>query len=581
MDAETRRLSRGGEPVPLSSRLFEILLTLIENRGELVSKGDLMRRVWAEQFVEESNLTVSISMLRKALGESHGTHEFIETVARRGYRFVARLREVPYAPSAVAGRDFFQIKPSAVWRDGADLVSLAVLPITDGGEGESEYLPDGITESLINRLSQLPRLKVMARSTVFRFKGRGVDSVEVGRYLGVQAVLTGTLLEREATLSISLELVNVADGSQLWGAKYERPVLTLLTLHEEIAQRVAEQLKLKLGTEEKALLAKANPSNATAHDLYLKGRYCWNKYGRDWVWKGIRFFERAIEADPTYAPAHAGLADSYQRLSAVYMPPKEALPKAAASARRAVELDDSLAEAHLSLGMIESVFTRDLVAAEREFKRAIELNSGSALVHQRYGAFLAWMGRFDEGVAEGRRALELDPLSFQVAVNLSTLYQLLGRFDESVYLLRQTIELAPNFAPARVALGSVYTEMGNFAAALEEFRELARLHDDGDIALGFLGHCYGMAGLTGEARDIIRRLEDAVGKRYVMPYSLALVHAGLGETEAALKWLNVLYEDHNDWLLWLKVAPELKGLRGEPRFNELLRRIGFPADATR
>jgi TolB-like protein/Tfp pilus assembly protein PilF len=573
-----RRLLRDGRDVPLTPKLFDMLLLLVRRSGQLVRKEELMQEVWPDTAVQENNLTVSMSMVRKALGEGRDSVRFIETVPKSGYRFIARVREVRGGGDDAAERHGgAPAAGGATQERGGVISSLAVLPLANtSNDPNLEYLSDGITETIINNLSQLPSLKVMARSTVFRYKGETSAPVEVARELGVQAVLVGRVLGVGDRLVVRVELVDAADGSQLWGEQYDRPLSDIFAVQVEIARHVSEKLRLRLTSEERKRLAKRYTDDAEAYQLYLKGRYFWNKFSKEWVEKGIEHFEQAIAVAPNYALAYAGLADSYFRLSDAYMPPKEALPKAKAAALRAIELDEELSEGHASLGLIKVYYDHDWAGAEVEYLRAIELNPNSSIAHQRYGSYLMYIERFDEAAAEYEQAHELDPLSQRINLGMAANMILMGRLEQADRQLRKTLELDPDYYPARHGLGVLRLRQGRYEESVAEFRRACQVEADAYPTMGFMGHVYALAGDVGAAREVLRRLEELSRQTYGSPYSLAVVHVGLGEYGRALDYLERLYEERNDWVVWFKHAPELDRLHSEPRFAELLRRIGFP-----
>ncbi|HYO99402.1 MAG TPA: winged helix-turn-helix domain-containing protein [Pyrinomonadaceae bacterium] len=578
LDGVRRCLLKNGQPVHLTTKAFEVLLLLIQNGGQIVEKETFMSVVWPNSFVEESNLTVSISMLRKALGDNHGTHRYVETVSGRGYRFAARVRSVSgdegtlrealtLAESSNNGRaDSPEVAPCV----------LAILPLTNAGnEQHLEPVVDGLTENIINALSQLPHLRVLARDTVFRYKDRAVDAQPAGRELGARAVLRGSAVRLNKTLVISVELIDVEDGTQIWSAQYKRPLSSILTTQTELAQALAAALCLKLTGEEKRRLAKRYTHNTDAYNLYLKGRYFWNKYAAKFVKKGIEYFQQAIEIDSSYALAYAGVADCYFRLSAVHLHPKEALPKASAAAHKAVEIDDSLAEAHVSLAMIKVWYDYDWPGAEQEFRRALEINPGAPLARQRYGEYLMFMERFDEALEELQLAQTLDPLSLWIGVSLGTNLYLMGRHEEAIKQLQNVLEMEPHYYPARFCLGMIYLQQRRHARAIAEFQRAQEIEADSSFASGFIGYAYAISGEREKAEKILKALLEKPSGVYVSPYSIALINVGLEEKGQAFKWLEELYEDHNEWILWLRVAPEFEGLRADPRFTGLLKRIGL------
>src|ERR1043165_6018446 len=554
LDAHARLLLLEGRPVALPTKVFDLLLLLVQNSGQVVTKEELMRQVWPDQFVEENNLTVRMSALRRALGEKRGGQRYIETVPRLGYRFVARVREVE--DQVVAFTE--EAKPAEEGK-----ISIAVLPLLNiGKDGDMEYLSDGITESIINDLSQLPQLKVMARSTVFRYKVDEVDAKQVGRDMNVGAVLTGRVWQLNDRLIIGMELVNCNDGSQIWGEQFNRMPSDILAVQEEIAKTVSLKLRLKLTSLEGRQLAKHCTENEEAYQLYLKGRYFWNKFNEESLRWAIEYFKQAIALDENFALAYSGLADAYQRISNVWVSPREVLSEALSASIKAVELDDMLAEAHASLGLVKMYYNHDWAGAERENRLAIDLNPGSPLVHQLLGLRRLLMGRFDESQAESTLAQELDPLSLQINVNLGMIYYLKGQYEPAAEQLHKVLDLEPNYFPAHFTLGWVNTRIGNYAQAIKEFLvgwQQERAH----IGLGGAGHVHGLLGQRAEAQQIIEKLHKISEREHVSPYSVAIIYAGLGDKDRAFEWLEKTYKERGDGLVWLKVAPELDSLRGD------------------
>jgi TolB-like protein/tetratricopeptide (TPR) repeat protein len=581
---EERLLLRDGKPVPLSLKTCEILHVLIRNPGHVVEKDELMREVWPDTFVEESNLTQNISVLRRALGESARRPRYIETVHGRGYRFIAPVREI-----TEAGEGLITPKESAITSvesesatrttTSACAKALAVLPFVNASDDPNmDYLSDGITESLINALAQLNKLRVMARSTVFRYKGAEVEASAVGRELNVQMALIGRVLKIGRRLVISAELVNTSDGTQVWGGQFNRQVSDIFSVQEEISEEIVRGLRLKLSGAERRRLTKRHTDNVRAYNLYLRGCYFWNKYNEEGVKRSVHYFRRAIKAEPKYALAHAGLADAYYRLSNAWMPPSEALPLAQAAALEAVRLDDTLPHGHCSLGLIKMFWEHDWAGAGTAYRRAIELNPGASVAHQRYGTYLIYLGRFEEALKENRLSLELDPLSLQANVALALNLYVMGRHDEAIIEAQKVLQLDPNYLPALHTLGCVYTREKKFPEAVAQFERAIGLASDLHIPLGFLGHAYAVSGMDREAEKVIADLKELSERRYVSPYSIAVIYAGLGDYDAAMEWLERVYEERSDWLVWLGVAPELEPLRADGRFTDLLRRVGFPND---
>lgn len=576
LEVAQQRLLYQGQPVPLKPKILDLLRYLIERRNQLVAKEDLMRDVWPDTIVEENNITVSMSILRKILGEDPGKREFIETIPRRGYRFLAEVKELsPEWPATGATAAIQSRDEKVLAREPID--SIAVLPMQgESNDPNVEYLSEGITESLINTLSRIRKLRVLACSTVLRFKAKEIDPQSVGGQLNVTVVLMIRVIRLGEKLIIRSELVKVADGSQLWGEQYNRNPSDILAIQEEIAKAIAESLKFKLSQQDKISLTKKPTENIEAFNLYLRGRYFWNKYAKEWILKAIDLFEQAIAIDHDYALAYCGLADAYFRLSNLHFPPREVLPKAKEAALRAIEIDDNLAEAHSSLALVSVYYDHNWSRAEQEFRRALELNRDLLSAHQRYGSYLTFMGRFEEAVRHYEAALDLDPFSLQTNMNLATTFYLRCQYDRAVSHLVKTTELEPNYMPTRFVLACTYIQQGRLAEAIAEFQAIYKLDDEAYLAMGFMGYAYGLAGQRDEALTLLNILQDISARKYVSPYSMLVIHLAIGPEDRVFELLEQLFEEWNDWLVWLKVSLELKPLRDHPRFKALLRRVGFP-----
>jgi len=461
---------------------------------------------------------------------------------------------------------------------GEGIDSVAVLPFVNAStDPDTEYLSDGITESLIGQLSQIPRLKVMARSTVFRYKGRNIDPQKVGRDLNVRAVLTGRVSQRGETLTVSMDLMDVTDGSELWGEQYNRKLADILAVQEDIAREITYKLRLQLKGEEEKRLARHFTENTEAYQLYLKGRYYWNKRTPDGIQKAIEYFQEAIEKDPSYALAYAGLADCYH-VPSNPLPPREKMPLAKAAAMKALELDNTLVEAHATLARVLYVYDWDWSAAEKEFKRAIELNPRYAPAHQWYGDYLNETGRHREADAEGKRAQELEPLSLITNFHVALAFYWARNYDQAIDQFQKTLELDPNFPPALVILPAAYEQKGMLEEAIAGFQRAITLTKGAEkiMAMAGLGHVYAVSGRKTEARKILVELQRLSEHSYVPASDVALVYAGLGEREKAFAWLDKAYEEHSFNMGHLTVEPRFDPLRSDPRFADLLRRIGLP-----
>jgi len=459
------------------------------------------------------------------------------------------------------------------------LDSLAVLPFfTTSGDPNAAYLAEGIPESLIVNLSRLSELRVMAWSTVARFRGREVDALEIGRDLGVRAIFAGRMYQFADDLVIKTELVDVDDGSQLWGGQYRRKLDDLFSIEQELSREICEHLRLRLNEDERERLAKRYTENAAAYQAYLKGRYHWNQRNAKALKKAVESFEEAIKLDDGYALAYAGLADCYC-LASIYgaAPPKAVMPRAKAAALKALDLDDGLAEAHTSLAAALVWFDWDWEASEREFKRAIELNPQYALAHHWYGSvLLAAQGRFDEAMASEERALELEPLSLVVNSNLGFICYQAGRFDQAIERLQRTLEMDDDFVYARFHLGLCHAHRGSHDKAIAELQlAIEQAGGRGALIQAALGYAYAVAGRRDEASQVLAQLQTFPMNRDVSPFYLAMIHAGLGNKEQALRWLESACEERYNWVIWLGAEPMFESLRGEEMFIELARRIGL------
>ena len=603
-----RVLLREGELVPLTPKVFDILVTLVEHGGQVVAKDDLMKRVWPNTFVEEGNLTQNISLLRKALGESPGGVQFIETVPRRGYRFVADTSQSwheepvetavpenghpPAAPvvsipnttpqsAGIKRKPVFALIAGIVivsiiglfYYTGlgsagntAPINSIAVLPFVDeSSDPDAQYINDKIAESLINSLSKLPQLRVVPRSMVAGYKGKELDPRKAGQELNVRAVVTGRLRRHGDIISIQADLIDVENVAQLWGQHYDHKLSDVLLVQDDISRDIFENLRLKLNVEEKKQLE--------AYGLYLKGRNAWNKRTGDALLQAIDYFNQAIAIDPNYGAAYAGLADCYNML-VVYgrLQPKEGFPKAKEAATKALEIDESSAEAHSSMAFIKFRWDWDRTATEREFQEAIRLKPGYAPAHQWYSSYLVAVERFDEAIAEAKRTEELEPLSFVASSHLGWIYYLSGQNDKAIEQCRKILELDPSSFPARRYLGLAYEAKGMYPEAIAEFQTGVKLSGS-PLMHALLGHAYAASGRTAEAKQVLNDLQQLQSQRYVSPYTVAAIYAGLGDQAQAFKWLEKAVEERDIWLMNLKVDPVFAKLRSQRQFTDILGRI--------
>lgn len=455
--------------------------------------------------------------------------------------------------------------------------SIAILPLANAGaDPNMEYLSDGITESIINNLSRLPKLRVMARSTVFRYKGRETDALRVGEELGVRAVMTGRVLQVGDRLVIGTELVDVSDGSQLWGEQYNRRLSDVFELQEEISKDIFENLRLKVAARAKKRAVRGPAASAQAYELYLKGRYHWNCWNEDGFRRALEFFEQALEKDQRFALAHAGLSDAYGALWYTnYMSAEQALPKAKSAALKALELDDTLAEAHLSLADALFFYEWDWKAAEVRYKRALELNPGHSFAHQMYAIWLMSQGRPDESVSEMKKSRESDPLSILANAGLGLAYFFARRYDEAIKQFQNTLELDPNTYLAHEGIGAAYDQIGMHDKAFEHFIDTVP-HWSGSLEIiPALKDAYESSGIEGFWRRWLQFIPELSRLRFISSYHIALIHARLGEKEGAFEALEQAFQERTGMLVHLRVDPRLDNLRDDPRFEDLLRRTGL------
>jgi serine/threonine-protein kinase len=462
----------------------------------------------------------------------------------------------------------------------AAIESIAVLPLDNSSsDPDTEYLADGLTESLIYRLSQLPNLKVSPRSVVFRYKGKETDPFKVGRELGVNAVLSGRVTQRGDNLNISAELVDVRYNKLLWGERYDRKTSELMATQREMASEIVDRLRLQVAPDNKAISKHYTESNE-AYQLYWKGRFYWAKRTEEGLKKSIEYFNQAVEKDPNFALAYSGLADSYILQGAQdaggTLPPGDTLPKGKAAALKAIAIDSTLAEPHVSLAHIAYHYDRDWTTAEREFKRAIELNPNYVLAHQWYALFLAWAGRPDEAVTEARRARDLDPLSLPANMCFGWVLVINRQEDQGIEELRKTIDLDPNFMIAHHRLGLGYEQKGRYNEAIAEFQKVRELSSGKPIAVAALAHANAASGKREEAQRGIAELQQLSKREYVSPAMTASIYAALGDKEQAFAWLNKADKEHDQFLPRLKTDPRFDNLRSDPRFQELERRVSLP-----
>jgi TolB-like protein/Tfp pilus assembly protein PilF len=581
LDPAEHLLLRNDQRVYLTPKDFELLVLLIKNRGHILEKERLMREVWPDAFVEEGNLNRHISTIRKTLGDSHERREYIETIPRRGYRFIAQVRDLRSEGVVEAGNKRavapVLVKESSVRPQPID--SLAVLPLLNASADPSlEYLSDGITDSVTNILSRLPQLRVMARSTVSRYKDRDVDPQEVARELGVRAVLVGRLLRFEDKLIVKVELVDAGDGSQLWGEQYSRNSSDIFTVQEEISQRISKKLRLRLTDEQKRRLTERYTENAEAYQEYLMGRFLLNRRTPDGLSKSVKHFERAIELDSRFALAYIGLTESYMYLEYYDLSSyADSIHKAREMALRAIQLDPHLAEAHTAMAHIKRS-EWDWHGMEEEYRCALKISPNSASVHKSYSVLLRQTGRFEESFAEIRQAQELDPISPNIIATAAANFYFARQYDQALEEILKVIELEPSMPSGHFVAGWIYTQQRRYTDAIEAFQKAGSLfeYDNSEITAN-LACAYALSGRTKKARQLLFQLLGRSRREDIHSYYIALIYAALGDQDQALAYLEKSCEERNTELSYLKVDPLLDGLRSEAKFSNLLRRVRFTA----
>jgi TolB-like protein/DNA-binding winged helix-turn-helix (wHTH) protein/Tfp pilus assembly protein PilF len=604
LDVANKRLMRGGEVVPLTPKLFDTLLLLVERAPRLVEKDDFVRRLWPRAVVEESALAENISRLRRALGESEA-QRFIETQPKRGYRFVAVVRasgavSVNEPPPSAA------LSPPAhrVWkvafaatllvalavslalyfktRDTAPIRSLAVLPFVNlSADPEQDYFTDGMTDELITELAQIRALRVISRSSVMRYKSTTKPLVQIASELGVDAVVEGTVSRSADRIRLTAQVVRVSPEEHLWAQRYERATQDVVILEGQLAREIADGIRLELTPDERRGLESQRSVSPVAHEAYLKGRFFWAQRAEAGTLRAREYFQQAIDAEPEYALAYAGVADSFITLALPdalqeVLAPNVAYPQALDAIQRALQIDDTLAEAHASLAHIKFQYERDWPGAEREFQRALALNPSYANAHQWFALEQFWSGHGEESLRQIRAAHELDPLSLAVNANECFLLAGVGLFDEALAQCRRALELDADFALAHYRFGQVYIARHEYPQAIAELQRAVQLSGECPRALAELGLAFALSGDKHAASAVLEQLNDASPHRYVSPFDLAVLHAALGDNDAALAALQRADLDHAPSLSQLQWSPAFTALRENSRFVELVRQVGLP-----
>jgi TolB-like protein/DNA-binding winged helix-turn-helix (wHTH) protein/Flp pilus assembly protein TadD len=624
VDLRAGELRKHGLKLRLQEQPFQILTLLLERAGEVVTREELQKRLWQEDtYIDfDHGLNKAISKIRDALGDSADSPRFIETVARRGYRFLADVKVVALSPLTAAETTPDQpevnsseqhphkleiAEPSPdghsnrpyIWGISAvialgllifavsffrsrkttsnEVNSIAVLPLESlSNDTSQDYFADGMTDQLITDLGQIGALRVISRTTVMQYKGVHKPMAQIGRELNVEAIVEGTVLRSGNRVRITAQLIQAAEDKHIWAHSYEGDLRDSLSLQNQVARAVAEQIKVSLNPQEAAILRSRDTVNPEAYLSYLRGRFFWNKRTADGLQLAVSYFKQAIHEDPSYAQAYSGLADAYALLGDWQygaMSSKEALPMAKAASLRAIELNSTLGEAHNSLGFCLDGFDWDFVSAEKEFKKAIELNPGYATAHHWYAWHLALVGKNVEAISEMRKALNLDPLSLIINADLAELLLIAHKYDESIEQSRKTLEMDPNFALAHNQLGQALLQKNRNDAAILELRKAVQLSEGSPVCTANLARAYALAGRKSEAQVLLRELKIRSHPSYSNASEIALVSAALGETDEAMAWLEKGYEEKfNPGAL---LRPGFDGLRSTPRFRALVHRIGL------
>ncbi|MGZ7078490.1 MAG: winged helix-turn-helix domain-containing tetratricopeptide repeat protein [Thermoanaerobaculia bacterium] len=606
LDPAERRLLRNGEPVPLTPKCFDLLVFLVENSGRLLEKRDLLARVWPDQFVEEGNLSFNISELRKALGEGQDGIRYIETVRKKGFRFVAPVQEIPVSGEVIedAGSSasmetrrhasprwkvvFAFVALAALVllayvlrpRSGATPVegpprTIAVLPFKPlAASSRDEALQIGICNALIVRLASLDQLVVRPTSSVVAYNKMGEDPLEAGRALHVDALLEGYIQRSQNRIRVTARLLRTADGKSLWTGEFNDSFTDIFTVEDSMSRQIAEALHLNLTKDEERRVTKHSTENIEAYEMYLKGQYFQDKRTPEALAKSIEYLREATIKDPQYAAAFAAMADSYSLLGVRgEMPPKDSYEKARAAALQALAIDGTDATAHGALANVKFWYDWDWPGADREFKRAIELSNHDPVLNQQYASYLVAMGRHQEAVSQIKRAQRLAPLSLSTNVQAARVLFFAGQYEAATEQCRKTIDLDPDFAGAYIFLGRIDAQQGRYREALAAFEHARLSFRNSAEILSLIAYTHAVSGRTAEAKHVLEDLHGLSKQRYVSPYHFATVHAGLGERDLAFQWLEKAYDEREGRLTVVRFAPEFETLRSDPRFTRLMQRM--------
>jgi len=556
-DFRAGELRKRGVKIKLQEQPLQILQMLLQHPGEVVTRTELQQKIWpADTFVDfEQGLYNAVKRLRDALKDSADKPRFIETLSRHGYRFIGIIDE-----------------------SVRKIESLAVLPLDNlSRDPEQDYFAEGLTEALITTLAKIGELRVASRTSAMQYKGVRKPLPEIAKELGVDAIVEGTVLRAGDRLRITAQLIDAARETHLWAESYERELCDVLALQSELARAIASEIRVKLTPLDYARLSGAHPVKPGAYEAYLNGRYHWNRRNAEGLGKAIQYLEQAIAEDATYAPAYAGLADCLATLGFWgFVSADEGCGEAKKLALQALEIDPALAEAHASLAWATMLYDYDFPTAESEFERSIELNPRYATAHQWFGVSLAMMGRHEEGFTELKRAVRLDPLSSIILSTLGFVCWCARRYEQAIEYYEKALHLDCNFALARAGLGFAYLYKSMHESAIAEMRKGIELSRGAPMFLAWLGEAYAAAGYWLDAQNILEQLKQISKERYVSPYNIGRICAAIGEKEEALRWLETAYCQRAAWMVALNIEPRFDGLRPDPRFQELMRRMNFP-----
>jgi TolB-like protein/Tfp pilus assembly protein PilF len=561
LNRQTGELFKHGRKIKLQAQSFLVLASLLERPGEVLTREELYLKLWPPSvFVDfEVGLNAAVNRLRSVLSDSPENPRFIETLPRHGYRFIAPLQRE--SPERIPAR----------------VRSLAVLPLENlTGDAAQEYLADGMTDALITRLAQIGALRVISRTSVMHYKGTHKKLPEIASELNVDAIVEGSFARSGSHVRINAQLVHARTDQHLWARQYEREMTDILALQGDVAGALADEIRITLTPQERARLASARTIEPEAYEDYLRGRFFWNKRTPEGLKKSLQYYWSSLEKDPSYALAHAGLAECYNMMGYWgVLSPQEAYPPAKSEARAAVVIDESCAEAHTALGWTLFTYDWNWPEAKRELDRAVRLNPGYATARQWFSHYWIYLGKKSESLDCVKHTLELDPLSLVMNSNAAFMYFFARDFDAAVERARKTIELDPHFAPPYLCLGQALEQKALFPEAIQAFDRGLVHSERAPFMLAALGHAYAVSGNRSAALASLKDLEELSLRRYVSPYYFAVLSAGAGEAENSLTWLEHALEDRSSWLAWLKVDPRFDALREQPRFQALLCKIGL------